>query len=299
MITPLLVLARSLHMGAAMLLVAIPYFHLAVWRPRLLPDEDGRDALLLRRMNRWLWVALSVELFSGAAWFWLVAAQMSDESPCSLEPATLQTVLWQTQFGELWMIRAALGLFLAIVLFFARHDHVPMQAGVLFLGACLLFSLAWAGHAASGTRHPVLHLSADGLHLLLGAVWPLGLIPLAGFLWNREARERDFAVLRRFSTFSLAAVLVLVATGIMNAWLMIGSWHAHVTTPYGEWLLLKILLVAIMIGLGAINRLYLLPRMPSSPACFVSLRRTVLAESLLALLVLGIVGIMGITPPPS
>jgi putative copper export protein len=55
----------------------------------------------------------------------------------------------------------------------------------------------------------------------------------------------------------------------------------------------------MMIGLGALNRLYLLPRIESEAVLFRMLRKTVLAESGLAAIVLLIVGMMGMTAPPS
>jgi putative copper export protein len=72
-----------------------------------------------------------------------------------------------------------------------------------------------------------------------------------------------------------------------------------ITTTYGRLLLSKVVVVGIMIGLGAFNRLYLLPRMQATPILFRTLRRTILAESGLALIVLFIVGTMGMTSPPS
>jgi putative copper export protein len=54
-----------------------------------------------------------------------------------------------------------------------------------------------------------------------------------------------------------------------------------------------------MVGLGALNRLHLLPQIQATPIMFQTLRRTILAESCLALVILIIVGIMGMTSPPS
>jgi putative copper export protein len=80
---------------------------------------------------------------------------------------------------------------------------------------------------------------------------------------------------------------------------MIGTWHDLVTTNYGKLLLVKVLAVLIMIAMGAYNRLALLSRLDEGAFVFRCLRRTVLAESCLAAGVLVIVGMMGMTPPPS
>jgi putative copper resistance protein D len=313
MTTVALVLARTLHFGSAMLLVALPYFILVILRPALATGASENYESFCRAISKWLWAAWLLEALSGLAWFWLVTAQMSDHSPWgSLDQTDLSAVLGQTQFGQVWLGRAVLGCALGVALFFASRGPILRSRAalilnwlVLVLGAVLLITLAWAGHAAAGIHFQVVHLIADTLHLFLGAIWPLGLLPMLGFLWYLRRDQpvvpsaREIQVLQRFSQSSLLAVLVLATTGMINGWLMVGSWAALVTTAYGGLLLGKVLVVAIMIVLGARNRFYLLPRLAAKPILFRALRRTILAESALALVVLLLVGTLGMTAPPS
>ena len=311
MTTALLVLARALHLGSAMMLVALPYFMRVILRPVFAADTVKSHNSFCRGIIKWLWVALILEAASGGAWFWFVAAQMSGQSPWGiLDPADLNTVLWQTQFGRLWLGRAVIGVALGVALCFVSRRKTVLPPGAslmtcLVIGGCLLISLAWAGHAAAGVHYRVLHLLADALHLLIGSIWPMGLIPMACFLWRIDRRnqilpaDQDIEVLQKFSRISLIAVLILVATGFINGWLMVGSWEALATTTYGRLLLGKAFVVAIMICLGALNRFYFLPRIHDAPILFRALRRTIVAESCLALLVLFIVGTLGMTSPPS
>ena len=295
------------------MLVALPYFMVFILRPDRADAVAGIDRSFCQKMMKWLWLALILEAVSGFLWFWFVTAQMSDQSPWGiLDAGNLQTVLGQTQFGQLWLGRAALGIALGVALYFVARGRTlllpqPSYLNRLFLvlGVLLLIALAWAGHASAGIHHHVLHLVADMLHLLLGAVWPTGLIPLSLFLWHTHRADqkmppdREIKVLQRFSQISLGAVLVLVVTGAINSWLMLSSWEDLVTTAYGSLLLAKVSIVGTMIGLGAVNRLFLLPRLQAEPSLLRALRRTILAESALALAVLVIVGIMGMTSPPS
>jgi putative copper resistance protein D len=313
MTTTVLVLARTLHIGSAMMLVALPYFVLVVLRVNLADNTTGIYQSFCRKMIKWLWATLILEAVAGFVWFWFVTAQMSNQSPWEiLDSADLNTVLWQTQFGQLWLGRVAIGLALGVVLYFVSIRKTLLLSKpsllnwlVLVVSGFLLITLAWAGHAAAGIHHHVLHLIADTLHLLIGATGPMGLIPMGCFLWHIHRRnqivpgDREIMALQRFSKINLWAVLILVVTGIINGWLMVGSWEAMITTTYGRLLLSKVVVVGIMIGLGAFNRLYLLPRMQATPILFRTLRRTILAESGLALIVLFIVGTMGMTSPPS
>jgi len=309
MAVSVLVLARMVHLGSAMLLVALPYFMAAVVGPNpAIVHLEG----FTRSLRRWLWLALGLEALSGVVWFWFAAAQMCGESPWTLLNADdLKTALEQTQFGHLWVGRAGIGVVSGIALFFvSRREPSSTVAAlrgawlVLVPGVLLLATLAWAGHSGSGNHFHVLHLAVDVLHLLTGAVWPVGLIPLGLFLRHFRApvpaTGDDLAVrvLQRFSRASLIAVLLIVGSGIINGWLMIGSWTALVTTTYGELLLMKVLVVFLMIGLGAVNRLHLLPRLAENAAVWTALRRTVAVESCLAAVVILIVAMMGLTAPP-
>jgi putative copper resistance protein D len=258
---------------------------------------------------------LLLEALTGAAWFWLVVAQMNGTPPWSLpDSQDLSAVVWQTQFGRLWLGRAvALAILTAITTFAPRGPYFffgkdRFWRGLLLLvSGALLMSLAWAGHAAAGIYDRNLHLLADTLHLLLGAIWPAGLVPFALFLRHAcragEALpiEPARAAIQRFSQTSLAAVFILVATGLVNAWLLVDSWPGLFDTLYGRWLLLKVAVTGLMIGLGAWNRLVRLPRLavaPDDTLRYAALRRNVVAEAVLAGAVVLIVGVLGMTPPP-
>ncbi|HUB66444.1 MAG TPA: CopD family protein [Candidatus Methylacidiphilales bacterium] len=316
--TVLFVLARSGHFAAALLLFALPFFVAWIMRPTLIraaPETPRIYEAYGRVLMKWFWAALLIEALSGAAWFWLVTLQMSGDPLWSL-PASddLQTVLWQTQFGQLWLGRAVALVVLCILTALASRGSFfflgkgPLLGGLaLAVSGTLLASLAWAGHAAAGINSRTTHLLADTLHLALGAVWPVGLAPFALFLRYAGRAGQAWPVMavlaavRRFSETSFVVVLVLVATGFVNGWFLVGSWAALFSTLYGWWLLAKIAVTAMMIGLGAWNRWSKLPALLAAPedsTRYLSLRRNVIAETMLAGIVLLIVGIMGMTAPP-
>ncbi|MCE0498673.1 MAG: CopD family protein [Methylacidiphilales bacterium] len=317
-ITTLLVLARSVHFAGALLLFALPFFAGWTLRPALAgkaAETSGGCGRFGRALMKWFWAALFLEALSGAAWFWLVTVQMSGAELWNVPGSDdLGAVLWQTQFGQLWLDRAAALAVLFALTAFAQRGGFFFFFGkssfwnvlILALSGTLLVSLAWAGHAAAGIYDHNAHLLADMLHLLLGAVWPMGLLPFALFLRHADRTgrtlSRELAVMQRFSQTSFAAVFILVATGLVNTWLMIGSWSGLFDTVYGRLLLAKVAAVGLMIGLGAYNRCIWLPGLavaPEDAMRYLGLRRNVVAEAVLAGVVLLIVGILGITPPPS
>lgn len=100
------------------------------------------------------------------------------------------------------------------------------------------------------------------------------------------------------------AVAALVASGSVNGWFLIGSWSALIGTGYySELLLLKLGLVGLMLCLAASNRFWLVPALAKAATATQSglalgrLRRNILAEQILGVLVVGIVSLLGTLSP--
>ncbi len=68
------------------------------------------------------------------------------------------------------------------------------------------------------------------------------------------------AVGKRFSYLGWSAIFTLVCTGIYNVVRFLGSWDALFGTTFGHLLLVKIALVAVMIGLSVVHDFFLGPR---------------------------------------
>ena len=134
-------------------------------------------------------------------------------------------------------------------------------------------------------------LIADLLHFSAAAVWLGGVARLGLTLAPAAARGPELiggvgAAIRRFSPLAMASVLVLALTGLAQANLVIGDLDALLGTGYGRTLLLKIVLFAGLIGLGALHQMALAPRLATlrgrmgsdAPAALGLIRRTLLIE---------------------
>jgi putative copper export protein len=160
----------------------------------------------------------------------------------------------------------------------------------------LLVSLAWIGHPAAVNEQP-LGVLGDALHLAAAGIWLGGLPCLAIYL----AVTRETAsprLLQRFSTLSLSCVSVLAVSGLSNAWLLVGSVRALLTTRYGALLLGKLALFALLLVLGARNRILVRKISVEPGGELVSrLARKVTSEIILGFGVIAIVSWLGVTPP--
>ena len=303
-----LVVIRAIHFTATATIAGNLIFRAVVAEAGSGPASPA--ALIFRAQTlRVAWICLAISVVSGVIWILLEAAAMSGLSFAeSMTSEVLSTVANATQFGRVTEARFALAVMMAG---FLAYDRVPLARGlavVMSLG--LIAALAWTGHAGSTAGEMgILHLAADTLHLIAAAIWIGGLVSLV-LLLSVTRRDRTYAAVsfardatQRFSTMGIAIVVVVLATGIVNAWILLGSLHALIATGYGRLLMLKIALFAVMLLFAAANRFWLTPRLavPSGdePQLEVlrRLARNSMIEIALALMIFAIVGVLGTLHP--
>ena len=133
-----------------------------------------------------------------------------------------------------------------------RHD---LAFGLGFGGVVVTVGLAatWAmaEHASVGIQRQ-LAMPVDVIHLVAVGVWLGGLASLAVTLRAGVPIERAAVV--RFSRLAFGSVVALVLTGLYQSWRQVGSWKALTGTEYGRWLLIKVALVAVLVGIAAFSR---------------------------------------------
>ena len=190
----------------------------------------------------------------------------------------------------------AVGLFGALLL---RDRRVPATAAA----ALAVWSPAFVGHTRAFEPVPLLVVT-DALHLSAGAVWLGGLVGLALALPALRGRRQDaVAVVARFSTVAAGVLALLVASGTVTGWRILGSWDALFGTTYGRLLIVKVGIAALVVVIAAWNRWRLLPRVSGAVghdegvAATVLVRRTVVAEATLLLAVIGVTGFLVNQPP--
>ena len=107
----------------------------------------------------------------------------------------------------------------------------------------------------------------------------------------------------RFSTLGMLSVAILVLSGIINAWILVGSFHALFVTAYGRILILKLVILAFMLAFAAVNRFRLTPRLAASGGnrgqseSLRQLTRNSIIEIALGLAIFAVVGVLGTQHP--
>jgi len=231
-----------------------------------------------------------------------------------------------SQVGQVLLLQVLLGAcaWLLAILWAMR----PVRMGPAVVTLLLLGS----GAASARLGHPFgdgpVPAALDFLHLLSAGAWVGG---LAMFLWLvRRAERTGLPVdeLRRdgvrFGTVALSAVFVLAATGIILAVTLLGAGHAVdvpwlLGSPYGGFLLGKVAIALVMVGLAGVNRYVILeepadagfPKHVQRLALLATrgrlraglrarhLRRTVAVEATLGAIVLVLAGLLTSVSPPA
>jgi putative copper resistance protein D len=217
---------------------------------------------------------------------------------------TLSLVANGTTFGHIWVIRLIL-LAIALGLFRIATQRRQLWLLATAVSGVTVATIAWAGHGQTGQGSGANgHVISDVLHLFAAAVWTGALAGLL-LLVRSDARARDTVLaLTAFSGLGPSTVALLVISGVVNALFLVGPPVSLFTTGYGVTLLVKLVLFAGMLALAVINRFRLTPRLAAAQNAAAELdavrvlKRSIAAETLLALLVIGAVALMGTLPAP-
>lgn len=158
------------------------------------------------------------------------------------------------------LLLAAAALFIAVL--FGAYDKregeekrdltFGLAIGGTVVAAGLAASWAMAEHASTGLQ-PGIAMPVDVIHLLAVAGWLGGLCALLVALYRGDTPV-EASVVRRFSRVAFGSVVTLVVTGVYQSWRQLGSWSAFTETRYGQLLLIKIGLVALLVGVAWISR---------------------------------------------
>jgi copper transport protein len=342
-------LIRALLLASTALLVGGAIFSAVVVRPTLANDEKGPALLplLRRRLGRFGAISAAILLLALASDLVLqIGSIVGGGLGTGLQNLGLAgTLITTTGYGYAWTVKVvSAGALLFIMLVAWRSEQawqartaLPIWSTSALAGIGLALGEALSSHAAaSGSANSAasgnglvyggflpLPLLSDWVHLAAAFTWAGGLGYLAlvlypGFRSLGMSREEQRALLARaiprFSRLAITSVAVLAVTGTYNALVHTTDLGAFVSTTYGQVLIIKIVLFAFLVALGAVNLLRLTPLLrrqeqvatPGAQTGLAShadparsLRGTVRAEVVLAVGALICAAGLSLLPPPS
>ena len=296
---------RFAQYGGAVILLGTPLF--------LLYGLRSIDALAQTWPRRLLVAACAVVAVTSAAGLVAQTGVMAGSIVEGMKPASLGFMITGTTLGPAFLLRAGVALAALRLVLMARPSRLQWMV-LVAAGLVVSASFAWTGHGAAteGAGHYP-HLMVAILHSWAAALW-LG--ALAALLTMAARHQPDdplsdrilHQALNGFSGVGTVAVAVLILSGLVNSWFMVGidQIGGLVTTPYGWLLLAKLGLFGLMLALAASNRFHLTPDMANAlddsddlRVAVSRLKRSLAVETLLAMALLAVVAVMGTLAPVS
>ena len=234
----------------------------------LLNYNDGKRATLRRVLGLHLAGAL-LGLQAVAAAF---LAQVGTASGSGLSGAfdrDMAGLLLSTQLGDLSLFRAVgFAIWIGSGLFFyqtmVQQTRAPRRLFYQRLFAVnafgfifLLLSFRFGGHVSAQSLSVQFALA---VHFTMFALWIGALYPLLTISRTEQVAELKVS-LERFSKHAVLIVSLLLLSGLTMMLSLIHSMAELFTTAYGVALTLKILLVIGLLGIAAVNKLIIVPRL--------------------------------------
>ncbi|WP_098016510.1 copper resistance CopC/CopD family protein [Streptomyces sp. b62] len=247
-------IARYAAYGGFVLLVGGSAFVLVCWR-------GGATALPMQRLvvRGWLTLTAATLVMLLLRNPYTGSGKFGD----AFDLAGLQSVL-DTKPGAALVSRllllGAAALFIAVLFgtYARREDErekkdltfgLAVGGGVVATGIAATWAMS--EHASTGIQANIA-MPVDVLHLLAVAAWLGGLASLLVALYRTP--DIGSAAVRRFSAVAFGSVVVLAATGIYQSWRQVGSWSALTGTRYGQLLILKVALIAVLLAVAWFSR---------------------------------------------
>jgi putative copper resistance protein D len=222
------------------------------------------------------------------------------------EPVTVdivRIVLGSGPWGQAWLVQLAAALVLVGVLRFRRVSIATSGIAAAIVVAVVVWAQTGMGHAATNRWPGPLGRILDGAHLLGGGLWlgTLGVLAIVALplLCGEERLPALARVVRAFSRYARAGVLLMVVSGAVAALVYAGSIDALLGATWGRLLLLKLTGMIGVLALGWYNWRVVTPAIEAThPNCRARLRVAVRLELLLALAMLAITTMLVVSPLP-
>lgn len=208
--------------------------------------------------------------------------------------AGLAQFVTEIELGQFWLLELLLAAGTTVLAFAIRERRLTLL--VLLAALATTLPLAQQGHAAGASGHGQA-VNALLVHLIGAAVWLGGLLTLV-FVAKVVDRKRLAVLTARYSTLALFAFIGVTASGVVSAWLRLGSVDAIFGTDYGILVVLKTASLVVLGIFGAVQRTRLIPRIAKSDGGQRVFAWFVLMELAVMGIASGVAGALGRTATP-
>jgi putative copper resistance protein D len=184
--------------------------------------------------------------FASSLYITATLADILDGSfAAALDYTNMRSFLTQIKIGQFLLVQTIAAFVVGYLVL--RVKRVIPTVFLLIISLLAIAAPVLESHSASGGSH-ALAIGSMIFHVVAISLWIGGLIGIA----QMGLADRKFAI-NRFSTMALWAAVVVVSSGILNAWARL-NFKAAWDTTYVRVLIVKIILTGIVIFFGYLHR---------------------------------------------
>ena len=245
--------------------------------------HEKNNNKLFKNVTRYLRLGALLGVVAAILFFFIQVGAFAGAGLSGMFNLSLAAIIFDSPIGTATTLML-LGFALLVVLSFCfqsqtrRNFYWPVAG----CGVLIVTGAYWPlGHLVDEqfVVRLLLLVHVIAISFWLGSLYPLLLVE------HHCERQTVKEIMRCFGNVAIIIVVALVLCGLALAYSLVGSWDALFTTSYGRVLIVKIVLVAMLLSLAAINKLALVPRLVDKTSCM-RLATTIKLEMVVGSLIL-------------
>ena len=245
---------------------------------KLLPEGIRIRNLAVIPAAAWLMASLG-------ALFVEVANLLSTSIAESFDPVVIKSFISQTALGKSFAINIlSAAIVLVLVPRIKRTTGSIFALAITFIG---LLAPVFQSHSSSSGNHG-LAIGSLLIHVIFISLWVGGIIVLILI----SPAERAIAI-PRFSVLALWSAIAVCVSGSLNAWTRL-NFQAAWNSQYGNLVIYKIFLSAILIFIGVTHRKYIMKKLHGTKQVY----QLLVVEVLVMVMAIGVGAWLSTSAPP-
>ena len=245
---------------------------------KLLPEGIRIRNLAVIPAAAWLMASLG-------ALFVEVANLLSTSIAESFDPVVIKSFISQTALGKSFAINIlSAAIVLVLVPRIKRTTGSIFALAITFIG---LLAPVFHSHSSSSGNHG-LAIGSLLIHVIFISLWVGGIIVLILI----SPAERTIAI-PRFSVLALWSAIAVCVSGSLNAWTRL-NFQAAWNSQYGNLVIYKVFLSAILIFIGVTHRKYIMKKLHGTKQVY----QLLVVEVLVMVMAIGVGAWLSTSAPP-
>lgn len=260
----------------------------------------NKKSAIFAQVKRYLLLSIFGLMFSTGLFFALRVGAFAEDGWAGMFDPLMNSIVYSSGLGSALNFRIVAVLFAALFYWLCLLDcavnkplNIVKWGLMISTFICIGLSFAYTGHVSTqGVIEKIILLT----HILLAFVWLGALYPL--WLATKSlARSTAHQILHRFGTYASMGVATLIVAGTGLAYIISQFKWQTFTTFWGNWLMVKLAFVGIILLIAAWHKWHLVPKFQLHPIQN-KMQRSITFEILIGMAVLSSTSVLSTLVSP-